>query len=198
MRLHYGAVPENKDFIPETEGWRNIREPSPIAVQFIAIPVAIGLLFIWVGCLVLFQQEAFSSQRSRIEIDIGTLVLLLLLIPAHEFLHALAHPGWGLSSNTVIGLWLSKGMFYGHYEGEMSRNRFLLVFVTPYIILGMLPTILIATIPELMQSRLLWLSLFGSVLACGDLVGAGLIFFQIPRSAIVRNKGWKTYWKSAP
>jgi hypothetical protein len=48
----------------------------------------------------------------------------------------------------------------------------------------------------LMQS-LLWLSLFGSVLACGDLVGAGLIFFQIPRSTIVRNKGWRTYWKFA-
>jgi hypothetical protein len=124
-------------------------------------------------------------------------LLLLLLILAHEFLHALVHPGWGLSSNTVVGLWLSKGMFYAYYEGEMSRNRLLLVYVTPYIILGMLPTILIATIPELMQS-LLWFSLFGSVLACGDLVGAGLIFFQIPRSAIVRNKGWNTYWKSAP
>jgi hypothetical protein len=197
MRFHYGAFPENKDFIPEAEGWRNIREPSPIALQFIAFPVAIGLLFIWVVCLVLFQQEAFSSQISRIVINIGTLVLLLLLIPAHEFLHALVHPGCGLSSNTVIGLWLSKGMFYAHYEGEMSRNRFLLVFVTPYIILGVLPTILIATFPELMQS-LLWLSLFGSVLACGDLVGAGLVLFQIPRSAIVRNKGWKTYWKSAP
>jgi hypothetical protein len=197
MRLHYGAVPENKDFIPEAEGWRNIREPSPLATQIIALPVAIGLLFIWRVCLVLFQPEAFASQTSRIEINIVTLVLLLLLIPAHEFLHALAHPGWGLSSQTVIGLWLSKGMFYAYYEGEMSRNRLLLVYVTPYIILGMLPTILIAAIPELMQS-LLWLSLLGSVLACGDLVGAGLIFFQIPPSAIVRNKGWKTYWKSAP
>lgn len=48
-----------------------------------------------------------------------------------------------------------------------------------------------------MQS-LMGLSLFGSVSACGDLVGAALIFFQIPHSAIVRNKGWKTYWKSAP
>jgi hypothetical protein len=196
MRLHYGAVPENKAFIPEAEGWHNVRELSPIATQFIAIPVAIGLLFIWRVCLVLFQPAAFSSQTSRIEINIGSL-LLLLLIPAHEFLHALVHPGWGLSSKTIIGLWLSKGMFYAYYEGEMSRKRLLLVYITPFIILGMLPTILIAAIPELMQS-LLWSSLFGSVSACGDLVGAGLIFFQIPRSAIVRNKGWKTYWKSAP
>lgn len=77
----------------------------------------------------------------------------------------------------------------------MSRDRFLLVFIMPYIVLGALPTILIAIIPELMQS-LFWFSLIGSVLASGDFVGAGLILFQIPRSGIVRNKGWKTYWKA--
>jgi hypothetical protein len=194
MRLHYGAIPENNDFNPEAEGWRSIREPGPIEIQFFAIFVAIGLLFLWGAFLVIFQKEAFYIQTSRVEITISTLVLILLLIPVHELLHAIVHPGWGLSSNTVLGLWLSRGLFYAQYESEMSRNRFLCVFVTPFIILGVLPTVLIAMVPELMHS-LLWLSLFGNLLACGDLLGAGLIFFQIPHSAKVRNKGWKTYWK---
>jgi len=193
MRLHYGAIPENKGFIPEAEGWRNIREPSPIAMQFIAIPVALILFFIWAICLSLFQQDSFSGQVTGRDI-INTFVTLLLLVPVHELLHTLVHPGWGLSSNTVFGLWLSKGVFYAHYEGEMSRERFLLVFVMPFIVLGVLPTILIMMFPELKQS-LFWLSLFGTVLACGDLVGVGLLIFQIPHSAIVRNKGWKTYWR---
>jgi hypothetical protein len=194
MRFHYGALPESEDFHPEADGWRNIREPGLVASQFMAILVGISIFFIWGACLVLFQKEAFSIQSSSIDINIGSLVLLLFIIPAHEFLHAIVHPGWGLSSKTIIGLWLSKGTFYVQYEGEMSRNRFLCVFITPFIILGVLPTVLIVTIPGLMHN-LLWLSLFGSILACGDLLGAGLIFFQIPHSAKVRDKSWKTYWK---
>lgn len=102
MRLHYGAVPENKDFIPEAEGWRDIREPGPVALQFIAIPVAIGLFFMWAIFLISFQREAFSSQAFMINGD--DLVLLLLLIPAHELLHAVVHPGWGLSQHPDWGM----------------------------------------------------------------------------------------------
>ena len=195
VHLHYGAVPENNDFNPEAEGWHSIREPGPIAMQFIAIPVAFILLFIWAVCLLSIQQDPSSLPVPRM--DINALAILFSLIPAHELLHALTHPVWGASPNSIIGLWWSKGLFYAHYEGEMSRNRFLLVFIMPFIVLGVLPTMLIMMIPELMQS-LIWLSLFGSILACGDLVGVGLIFFQVPGSAIVRNKGWKTYWKSIP
>jgi hypothetical protein len=114
----------------------------------------------------------------------------------HELLHVFTHPDWGTSSNSILGLWLSKGLFYAHYEGEMSRNRFLAVLLMPLIVLGILPTLLIMMIPELLSS-LFWLSLFGILLPGGDLVGVGFIFFQIPPSAVVRNKGWRTYWKFA-
>ena len=193
MRLHYGAPPENKDFNPEAEGWHSIREPGPIAMQFIAIPVAFLLLVLWAAFLLSFQQDSFPFQGLRI--DLNALLVLFLFIPLHELLHAFTHPQWGISSNSMIGIWPSRGLFYAHYEGEMSRNRFLLVFGMPLIVLGVLPTLLIAMIPELMQSLLLP-SLFGMIFACGDLVGVGFIFFQVPRSAVVRNKGWKTYWKS--
>ncbi|MDT8896636.1 DUF3267 domain-containing protein [Thermanaerothrix sp. 4228-RoL] len=194
MRFHYGSIPENKDFNPEAEGWLSIREPGPIAMQVIAIPVALILLAVWAVCLFSIQQDLPPFQAFRA--DINTLLILLLIIPVHELLHAFTHPGWGTSSNSIIGLWLSKGLFYAHYEGEMSRNRFLLVFVMPLIVLGVLPTLLIMMRPEWTQS-LLWISLFGTILASGDLVCVGIIFFQIPRSAVVRNKGWRTYWKPA-
>jgi len=194
MRLHYGAVPKTEGFNPEAEGWRTIREPGPIALQVIALPIAIALIFIWAVCVLSSQQNTFLSQG--ITIDISTLLLLILLIPVHELLHAVVHPGWGLTSSTIIGLWLSKGLFYAHYTGEMSRNRFLLVGVMPFIVLGVLPTVLIMLMPELRQT-LLWLSLYGSVIACGDLEIMGFIILQIPPSAKVRNQGWKLYWKSA-
>jgi hypothetical protein len=41
------------------------------------------------------------------------------------------------------------------------------------------------------------LSLLNSLAAAGDITAVWLIFSQINHTAIVRNKGWRTYWKSA-
>ncbi len=204
MRFHYGAVPEDPQFFPEAEGWLAIREPGPWALQLMAVPGAVILLLLSGGLLYLvFPRELFATQSLDTTISIpGWLVLtiLILLIPIHELFHAVCHPGWGFSSNSVIGIWLSKGLFYAHYEGPMSRNRFLLIFAMPYIVLSLLPIPLIAVAVVLGWSLvaalvLAFLSLLAAAIACGDLVGFLLIVFQIPGSAIVRNKGWKTYWK---
>jgi hypothetical protein len=32
--------------------------------------------------------------------------------------------------------------------------------------------------------------------ASGDIIGMFLIGLQIPRSAVVRNRGWQSYWKA--
>jgi hypothetical protein len=91
-------------------------------------------------------------------------------------------------------------LFYAHYQGAMSRNRFLVALAMPYIVLGLIPIPIIAVsqifgLTSLTSIALAYLSLIGSVLACGDAVGFGVVSLQIPSSAVVRNKGWKTYWK---
>ncbi|MBN2385600.1 MAG: DUF3267 domain-containing protein [Anaerolineales bacterium] len=202
MRFHYGAVPENNDFSPEIGGWRGIWEPGPILIQILAIPVAVGLVMIWMLLLVLSLYstnpasplaQIFFPGRMFGEI----LLFFLLIIPLHELVHALMTPGAGSSPHTVIGFWPSRLLFYAHYEEEMPRNRFLLVFVMPYLVFGILPIALLALLPAL-ASHLAALSFVGSILACGDILGAGLILFQIPARAVIRNKGWKTYWRPVP
>ena len=135
MRFHYGAVPEDPDFQPEAEGWQPIREPGPLTLQLLALPAAAILLVISVGLLnLVFSGEFFKSQPLPTTNPLPVWLLLsvvILLIPVHELLHAVVHPGWGLSSNSVIGLWLSRALFYAHYEGPMARNRLLLVFAMP-------------------------------------------------------------------
>jgi hypothetical protein len=204
MRFHYGAVPEDPDFFPEAEGWLAIREPGPWMLQLMALPVAVILLLLSAALLYLvFPGELFLNTSSPGTISIPILPFLfisILIIPVHELLHAICHPGWGLSSNSVIGLWLSRGLFYANYEGPMSRNRFLLIFTMPYLVLSWLPIPLIALsgifgwIADTVLS-LAYVSLAGGVLACADVVGFWLVISQIPGSASVRNKGWKTYWK---
>jgi hypothetical protein len=203
MRLHFGAVPDDPHFHPEAEGWSAIREPGPWAIQFIALPFAFVLAFISSGMLYLvFPRDLLLGQPLTASMLCAPIWIwmVILLIPVHELLHAICHPGWGLSSNSVIGIWLSRALFYAHYEGTMPRNRFLLTAAMPYLVLGLLPIPLLAVSSifdwtPFTVLGLAYLSLIGSVLACGDAVGFWLILPQIPASAAVRNKGWRTYWK---
>ena len=205
MRFHMGAIPENQEFLPEAQGWRGIREPNPIWLNLLAVPVVIAQVIVWALTIFIILGlrglPPIPPTSSSITLNPVLLILILvLLIPAHEFLHALFYPDWGFSSRTIIGLWLSKGVFYAHYEGKMRRNRFLLIFLTPYLVLGILPALVWTLLPANFlfsgaALNLLYISLLGSIFSSSDLVGVSLAFLQIPPAAIVRNKGWKTYWK---
>lgn len=205
MRLHYGPIPKDDRFTPEAEGWFGIHEPGPLAIQLLALPVAFGILLFCSALLYLvFPRELLMTRPTTISIPLWPLLaIVVLLVPVHECLHVLAHPHWGASSNSVIGLWVSRGVLYAHYEGPMSRNRFLLVGAAPFLVLSLLPIGMIALLRYMswapaVMSALAWLStlsILGGIAASGDLLALGLVAFQIPRTAIVRNKGWKTYWK---
>lgn len=209
VRLHYGAPPENPDFNPEAEGWRKLAfEPGPVLLQLLAIPAMVllavlwGNLFFWVLPATFTLLQLASSPILSV-IRLVLLIAVLILIPVHELIHALVHPYWGRSTNTIIGVWLSKGLFYAYYEGEMSRNRLALVYLAPYLVLGLLPLGLLALLGNALGSPsaviiLAVVSLLGSLFACGDIVGVIFLLFQTPGTALVRNKGWQTYWKPVP
>ena len=158
MKLHYGAVPEATDFQPEQAGWHSIREPGPMALQLIALPVALAILVLIGALLWLCLPQRFFAP-TQVDADtfgitiplIPILIIFVLLIPIHELIHALFQPAWGFSGKTVIGIWLTRGLVYAHYEGAMSRNRFLMVFAAPFIILSLLSS----------EFRLLFVSYLG-------------------------------------
>ena len=214
MKFHYGAPPEATDFQPEQEGWNSIHELGTTAMQFVAIPVAILIIVVVGGLLLLcFPQEIKPSYISydpilKMEVYSITIPLLLtgfaiamLVIPIHELVHALFHPGFGFSDKTIIGAWLTKGLFYAGYQDEMTRNRYLIVFVAPFIALSLIPIAILAFSQNLsfispdLRIALAAFSLLAGVGAAGDFVSFFLLISQVPNSAMVRNKGWKTYWK---
>jgi hypothetical protein len=206
MRFHYGPIPEEAGFEPESQGSAGIREPKPLLMNVLAIPAAflmLGLMFgllslVWEGGpQVIWRVSEGESPPSFLLI----LATILLSVPLHELLHALAHPKLGRSSNSILGLWLSRGLFYAHYEGEISRNRFLAILAMPFLILSLLPVIIIALFSAsgstilLVPRYLVIVVLVNGVLSSGDALGFTLILSQIPGSAVVRNKGWQSYWK---
>lgn len=95
-----------------------------------------------------------------------------------------------------MGFWPSKGLFYAHYHGELTRNRFVAILLMPFIVISLMPI----PVAALAQSTSWWavfICAFNALLACVDILGAGMILFQIPANAVVRNQGWRTYWKES-
>jgi hypothetical protein len=80
----------------------------------------------------------------------------------------------------------------------MSRNRFLAILAAPFLALAIMPIFALALlgpyVPVEHPRILVILALLNSVLASGDALGFVLLISQIPASARVKNKGWKSYW----
>lgn len=196
MRIHIGAIPD--EFEPDTS-WNKIHEPGPLLMQVVAVPIA-ALLVVSFGYLWsrLGQLSPLSVPR---DYQLGFTAAVVLSFPAlilvHEALHAVAHPGYGLQRETIIGAWPRKLLFYAHYSGPLTRDRFLLVFAMPFLVITVLPLIISALglLRPPLGSIFAWFSVWNAFFACGDAVGFLLLLFQVPRDAIVQNKGWRTFWK---
>jgi hypothetical protein len=169
-------------------------------MQFFATPMALGMAFV-VG----YGWHRVGMPPS-LQFDVSYSVVFLLamvlsfpaLIVVHELLHAVVHPGWGLSDGTILGAWPKRLLFYAHYSGPLSHNRFLCVFAMPFLIMTVLPLGLAACglkLPDLMRWAVAWGSTLNALAAGGDYFGILLISLQVPQTAIVQNQSWRTYWK---
>ncbi len=202
MRFHVGPVPDEPDFKPEEEPWSPIREPGPALFQLLALPIALVVAFvlakIWWSLPISNIRVVIVSAREAL----AALAVALAVVGLHELLHALMMPGGWRSDRIILGIWPQRLMFYAHYTGAMSRGRFLAVMVTPFLVLSLGPILLIMGMVAANSSISSWVlavafavSLFNGAASCGDLLGALLVIVQVPRGALVRNQGWRTYWR---
>src|SRR6185503_13338146 len=104
------------------------------------------------------------------------------------------HPGSGDSADSVLGFWPSRLLFYAHYVGELTRARFIAILLMPLLIISFVPLVVCAIIGH-SSGLLAFSSALNALCACGDIFGVGLLLFQIPSDARVRNQGWRTYWR---
>jgi hypothetical protein len=190
MRFTLGPPPSSCTVGP---AWTALKEPGPWAMQAVAVPVGAALAVAALGGWVCIAPV--SLPRSE-----GTLVLigwLCVLIPAHEWLHAVAHPSFGLTPQTVVGFWPSRLLFFAHYDGCLSRNRLILVFLLPTLVLTLLP-VLLATVWRIHSDWFVFVSSLNALIAGVDVCSVLLLISQVPVSARVQNEGYKTYWQQYP
>lgn len=189
MKLHIGPVPLNERFRPEQDGWRPLREPTPVLMQFLAAPI--GLV---TGVALAAASGLLGFFNSPLDEPAWLLVVVVGTIPVHEVVHMLVHPRQGRSADSILGVWPSMLLFYAHYDHVLTRNRLLLILAMPFLVLSVAPLPLC----WLLGFDALWvavLAIWNGVCSCGDLLGVLIIGWQLPRTAVVRNQGYYTWWK---
>lgn len=122
------------------------------------------------------------------------LATMLAIFPVHELIHAFVHPQMGLSRDSILGIWLSRQLFYAHYMGELSRNRFIAILVMPLLLISVVPLVVSALIVHA-SVTVAFLSSFNVLASGGDIFAICILLLQVPSAATVRNSGWKTYWR---
>jgi len=189
MRFHFGPIPSSPDFVPDAS-WRSLREPTPWLAQLIAFPIGVFVtalvVFLWI--IVTPFPEAPTMSIS------GILLAFVGITVVHELIHAMVHPHMGRSPKSILGCWPSRLVFYAHFDGELTRNRFVAILLMPLLIISIVP-LLIAAVAQVTSVWAAFVSSFNALMACVDILGAGIVLFQIPASATLRNQGWKTYWR---
>src|SRR5262245_38738122 len=110
MRFHLGPIPENSTFVPEEDGWRSLKEPTPWVAQLLAVPVALAVF----GGALLTWRALIPAAVLNGTVEAAILLSLpsfFAVVPAHEYIHAKCHPFNGRSPATVFGFWPAKVLF---------------------------------------------------------------------------------------
>ncbi len=191
MRLYLGTVPVDQKPSPLGEGWQLCPALDAKRVQNYGLLAAgAGVLLV---DILLRGVITLSSLWSA-------LLIVVLTVPVHELIHALATPGWGLTDRTAIGLQRDKGLLlpYTYYDGILPLWRFMFTGMAPLLLLTILPLVLILSVPfdNSLRTSLAFLALFNMAISGGDLVISIWSLFRLPMRSLVRQHGWSLVWKT--
>lgn len=156
----------------------------------LGILAAFGLLIIG-AALTGRQRTTWTVELNSL---VHVLVLIALLVGLHELLHAISFPGTLGSSSVVLGIWPRALLFYAHYVGELSRERFLLSLICPFAAIS-IGSLLLALIDPERSGLWTFTGVLNALSSSMDLFGFFLVIAQLPRGARVRNQGRFTYWR---
>ncbi len=179
-------------------GWIQIKEPKTIATAIVlSIPImllnaVLSILIINIFSSISLGEFGISMNYFSININLLNIVWIFVLIIVHELLHLVIIPNFHKSNKTFIGFTPFGG--YVHTEEELSKPRFILITITPFIVLSILLP-LVLSVFGLLTTTIKALILLNSMSSSVDILAFVLIVFQVPRNATLRNNGTKTYFK---
>ncbi|QST00975.1 DUF3267 domain-containing protein [Pontibacillus sp. ALD_SL1] len=183
-------LPVLEQFRPEEEGWTMLKEPKAALAQWLALPIGMFAIFLVYALAVVLGIEELYQFR----FGWNLLLAYIVLVPIHEWLHAMVFPDKLKSDDIYVGVLRKYLVFFAFYTNEMSRNRALAVYMTPFLVLSVVPIVFMA-VTGVSSLFLFDIAFLNAICSCVDLLAMIMIYNQVPKEAVVRNKGYKTYWK---
>jgi hypothetical protein len=107
-------------------------ETESLKVRFI-FGIIIGIL---IASLLSFLLDIIFFNNSLNIYLSGYMYLIIIILPLHEAIHLLFLPN---PNKAIIGLSIKHAVFYIKYSEEISKLRFLLVSISPFIFLSIFP-----------------------------------------------------------
>ena len=206
LKFRLGKVPEDDGFEPQPPTWTHRGESSVQSVKLqlvvhnlLMIPFAIVFLVLWawaIGGFSLHLDLTSWSPVLMIGVALGIALGLLAIMPLHELLHVAAMPGGWTSGKTVIGFW-PPWAFYAHHAGEMTKRRYILVLLLPFLVMTVLPLLVMYVgLPRGNWDLLVLFPAFSGGGCLADILYAMWVLRRVPHGAIVRGKGHRLYWRA--
>ncbi|KGX85624.1 DUF3267 domain-containing protein [Pontibacillus marinus] len=195
-------MPETNDRLHITlmdSGWVPLKEPKNLVTAiFLSIPLMFISTLLSLGIINLFsslslEEYGITDDSLSFTIHLGILLWIVLLLMFHEILHLVFVPNFLKSNKTFVGL-----TYFGGYvlsEEEISKARYLVITLAPYVMISIVLPILLSMI-DLLTPTLKFLIVLNAAASSVDLLNVYLITKQVPNKSMIRNNGTKTYWRN--
>lgn len=181
-----------------TKSWIALREPKNVwSSILLSLPFMFLNGWITISIVTLFSPltlKEFGISDNSVEINFNLIYVgaLWLLVVIHEILHLVFIPNFHKSKITYIGL-----SWFGGFvitEEKMSKIRFLIISIAPYLLLSILLPLVLGWL-GLLSTPIKILVLLNSLASSVDILVFFLVLFQVPKHAVIVNGGPRTYWK---
>ncbi len=183
MKLHYaGKYSGNLESLPKREHHENsvqFKEPDDMK----KFAVIINILGIIITAVLVFTVTYISRENLSFT---GIIIALLSLIP-HEFLHALC-----FKKDVYMYNNLKHGMMFVVGTEDMSKSHFIFMSLCPNIVFGFIPFAIFLIFPNLIFFGTLGALAIG--MGAGDYLNVFYTLTQVPKGAKVYNSGFHSYW----
>ncbi len=181
-----------------SDGWTLLKEPNNMGkIIFTSVPFMFLNAILSIVIINMFSSISFplidqTSNAIIIRIDFIFIVGLFLLLIVHELLHLIFVPNFFRSDKTYLGLTPFGGFVYT--EEEIYKTRYIFITLVPFVVLSILFPIILG-IFGLLTPTLITLILINAIGASVDTLTCVFVVRQVPKHAILRSNGPKTYWK---
>lgn len=183
MKFHYaGKYNGDENSLPQREHPTSY-VPFKEAENMKKFAIMINILALIITAVLVFIVAFISREGLSLT---GVILALVSLVP-HEFLHALC-----FKNDVYMYTNLKQGMMFVVGTEDMSKTRFIMMCLCPNIVFGLIPFIIF-----LIFQNLTILGTFGALaigMGAGDYYNVFNALTQVPKNAKIYMSGFHSYW----